>query len=126
MEPTRGTNIVDLVITKDPDIVHEVQLLDSLAASDHWMITWKVDINRPIVRHKKVFDYNKGDYKAIKQRLNGTDWNEYLHGDTENRWQTFRNLIHQLQQVHNPLKEEGNVAQQEGTDSCAEEKAPVF
>ena len=56
MEPTRGTNILDLVITKDPDIVHEVQLLDSLAASDHCMITWKVDINRPIVRRKKVFD----------------------------------------------------------------------
>ena len=38
--------------------MHEVQLLDSLAASDHCMITWKVDINRPIVRRKKVFDYN--------------------------------------------------------------------
>ena len=27
-EPTRGTSILDLLITKDPDIVHEVQLLD--------------------------------------------------------------------------------------------------
>jgi len=67
---------LDLVITKDPDIVHEVQLLDSLAASDHCMITWKVDINRPIVRRKKVFDYNKADYEAIKQRLHGIDWND--------------------------------------------------
>jgi len=56
------------------------------------------------VRRKKVFDDNKGDYEAIKQRLNGIDWNEYLHGDTENRWQTFKNLIHQLQQGHIPLK----------------------
>jgi len=51
-----------------------------------------------------VFDYNKGDNKTIKQRLNGIDWNEYLHGDTENCWQTFRNLIHQLQKAHIPLK----------------------
>ena len=56
------------------------------------------------MRRKKVFDDNKGDYEAIKQRLNGIDWNEYLHGDTENRWQTFKNLIHQLQQAHIPLK----------------------
>lgn len=73
-EPTRGTSILDLLITKDPDIVHEVQLLDTLAASDHRMITWTVDINRPTRRHRNEFDYNKGDYEAIRQRLNGINW----------------------------------------------------
>ena len=27
-----------------------------------------------------------------------------MSGDTEERWQTFRNLIHQLQKAHIPLK----------------------
>ena len=30
-DPTRGSNGLDLVITRDPDIVHEVEVLDSLA-----------------------------------------------------------------------------------------------
>jgi len=81
------------------------------------MITWTVDINRPTQiqihpsqrlhlgdQHSKEFDYNKGDYEAIRQRLNGINWSEYLSGDTEERWQKFRNLIHQLQKAHIPLK----------------------
>jgi len=45
MQPTRGANILGMLITKYPDIVHEIQLLDSLASNDHCMTTWTVDIN---------------------------------------------------------------------------------
>jgi len=59
-EPTRGNTILDLVITKDPDIVQDIEVLDSLAESDHGMVTWMVDITRNIPKQRIMLDYNKG------------------------------------------------------------------
>jgi len=45
-EPTRAKNVLDLVLTKDPDIIHDIQIIENLAGSDHNMITWKVDVQK--------------------------------------------------------------------------------
>ena len=103
-EPTRGDNILDLILTKDPDIVQEVEVIDSLAESDHCMVTWMMDISRCPQKQREMFDYYKGDYEAIGQKLQGINWNDYLVGDTEQRWQVFKDLLVQLQRTHIPVK----------------------
>jgi len=60
-----------------------IEVLDSLAESDHGMVTWMVDITRSIPKQRVMLDYTKGDYDAIRQKLLGINWNEYLVGDTE-------------------------------------------
>ena len=79
-------------------------MIDSLAESDHCMITWMVDISRCPPKQREMFDYYKGDYEAIKQKLQGINWNDYLVGDTEQRWQAFKDLMVQLQRTHIPVK----------------------
>jgi len=103
-KPKRGSNVLDLVITKDPDFVHEVEVLDSLADSDHRMVTWMVDITRYTVTQRETLDFNRGDYEAIKQKLSSINWEEYLVGDTEHRWQLFKDLLDQLQKSKIPVK----------------------
>ena len=103
-ESTRGNNVLDLVITKDTDTVQEVEVLDSLADSDHCMVTWKVDITWCTPKQREMLDYNKGDYETIRQKLSAINWEEYLVGDTEHRWQLFKDLLVQLQRSHIPVK----------------------
>ena len=75
-KPTRGNNILDLVITKDPDIIHDIQILDNLADSDHNMISWAVDITRKDVKQWRTFNYNKGRYDDIRHELQKVKWIE--------------------------------------------------
>ena len=103
-DPTRGSNVLDLVITGDPDIVHEVEVLDSLADSDHRMVTWMVDITRNTAMQRETLDFNRGDYEAIRQKLAAINWEEYLVGDTEHRWQLFKDVLVQLQRSYIPVK----------------------
>lgn len=37
-QPTRGNNILDLIISSEPDLVSNVNIMDSLSTSDHIMI----------------------------------------------------------------------------------------
>ena len=43
--PTRGSNILDLVFTTDPEMVEEVQVRENLANCDHNILTWEVNCN---------------------------------------------------------------------------------
>ena len=104
--PTRGKNVLDLILTKDPDILQDMQIIENLAGSDHNMITWnvQVDIQKNAKNNWCIFDYNKGDYDAIRDELRKVEWNNYLTGDTENRWQQFKKEIHRLQKLYIPTK----------------------
>ena len=39
-QPTRGTAVLDLVITSEPDMVEELLVLEGLGSSDHSMLLW--------------------------------------------------------------------------------------
>jgi len=103
-DPTRGKNVLDLILTKDPDIIQDIQIIENLAGSDHNMITWKVDIQKNVKNIWCTFDYNKGNYDAIRDELKKVNWNKYLTGDTENRWRQFKDEIHRIQQIHVPTR----------------------
>ena len=42
---TRGSNILDLVLTTDPGMVEEVQVRENLANCDHNILIWEVNCN---------------------------------------------------------------------------------
>ena len=62
--------MLDLILTKAPDIIQDLQIIENLAGSDHNMITWKVDIQKDIKNNWCIFDFKKGDYNAIRDELN--------------------------------------------------------
>ena len=81
-----------------------MEVLDSLADSDHRMVTWMVDITRNTAMQRETLDFNRGDYEAIRQKLAAINWEEYLVGDTEHRWQLFKDVLVQLQRSYIPVK----------------------
>ena len=106
IEPTRSVNTLDLPITKDPDIVHSINVLDCLAESDHRMVLSEMDIKQLDHKQTEALHYNKGVYEDIRQHSCGINWNTNLTSDIENRWQAFRDLILQLHMhtfLSNPL-----------------------
>ena len=72
-EPTGRDNILDLVLTGNPDIVHTVMVGEKLGRSDHRSV--RVDLKIPVPRiplaDRKVILYSKGDYEAFSEEVKG-------------------------------------------------------
>jgi hypothetical protein len=81
--------VLDLVITRDPDIVHDIQPVENVAGSDYNTIILNVDFERIIESYGQLFDFNNGNYDSIWQELKNVKWESCLTGDTENRRQQW-------------------------------------
>ena len=109
--PTRGGNILDLVISNEPDMVGELTVMEPLADSDHNMITWSIHFGEESeVRTGVRLDYRKADFEGIREELRGVNWNEFMTGKVEVDWIKFRDLLHGLERRFVPIKKvNGNV-----------------
>lgn len=104
-EPTRVASTLDLVITRDPHIIHDIAIHECLSSSDHNMISGLIDFEGSRYVQKLGYDYRRGDYEAINEELHRIDWDGYLIGDTNSRWIRFRDKISQLQKEYVPTRE---------------------
>ena len=68
--PTRGDNILDMVITDDPDDVRDLTDLGQFVPSDHkaFIFGFRTDAELPC-DHLLYRDYRKADVKSFKMRL---------------------------------------------------------
>jgi len=103
--PTRDDSVLDLILSRDPDLINNVQVLHNLGNSDHNIVTCTVHHeNEVLVNKRTARDYCKGDYTAISRVLSETDWNHLLSGDMESCWSGFKQLLLGLEAIFISLK----------------------
>jgi len=103
--PTREEAILDLVLSNDPDLVSDMNVLHPLGTSDHNMIVFSIHLNYEVSHDNKVLrDYKKGDYDQIRSSLADIDWDSFMSGTVNDSWLRFRDLLHRLIEEHVPLK----------------------
>ena len=68
-KPTRKENILDLILTTNPDIISNLEIHPGM--SDHCAVT--CDVNLSVKRQKKpdcyVYQYKKGDIEGVKKDM---------------------------------------------------------
>ena len=72
--PTRGSNILDLVLTTNEYLVENIETTDDEAVSlksDHKSIMFDVLLNHKpkFAAKRKIYNYNKGDFVALRESL---------------------------------------------------------
>ena len=80
IEPTRGNNILDLIITNSDDIIEEVDVGGYLGNSDHREIRCKIKFERA-VRDKnvsKIPDFRRGNFEGLRSYLQEIDWHQMV------------------------------------------------
>ena len=95
-EPTRGENILDLVLTNN-DNISEVDIGSQLDCSDHreirFNLEWEVNHNNNLVL---VPDFRRANYEGLRRRLEGVNW-EFLEvgddGPGNSVERTYNNLV---------------------------------
>ena len=70
----RDNVVLDLVLSREPDLVSQLQVISSLGDSDHNMIEFTFHLSRKVYNDtKELRDYRRGDYESIKKRLSEMD-----------------------------------------------------
>ena len=66
--------ILDLVITNEPNMVHDLEIHGNFPGSDDNVLSWKLDVTTEQSKvHREMFDYSRADVVTIRQELQATD-----------------------------------------------------
>ena len=97
--PTRGENVLDLLVSSDPDLVKNVQSSGKLSNSDHLILKFDV-VSSPTLRNpsvQRVPDFFKADFDAICRELNDRSWEtDFACMNACQRWDHFHNIVQSL------------------------------
>ena len=97
-KPTRGDNILDLILTSNEALVENINIEEPFASSDHCVV--KFDITCNIIRKDWklcYYDYRHGNYEAMKVYLAEMDWNIFINcKDVIEVWSRFIKMMKDL------------------------------
>ena len=106
-EPTRESNILDIVLTITPDLI-TTSVHDGM--SDHQIVILNLDMKAKIVKKKtrKVFIHGKADLQRIKEDIT-MEWEDFRksnpgNNSVERNWLKFKNLLHSVMQKWIPQR----------------------
>ena len=111
-QPTRKGNILDLVLTTNPNLVENVQVVNGMSDHDAVLvdITLKPSINRK--QPRKVFLFKKGDIESarndLKIRLDSYLTNNPLDKSVDEKYNFFTETVLEVMKEHFPQKKLGS------------------
>ena len=106
-EPTRGSNILDLLLTSNLDLVDSVLVDEKFSTSDHnsLFFTLKSPLPRINYKQRKVFLYSRGDYTSFNDEIKDMDWDLMLNGKSvDQQWEVIKNAYNALLEKYVPHK----------------------
>ena len=108
-EPTRidSNNILDLLLTNNPSLIHDISVRESLDTSDHSIIRFSIHSDKKVKDNKiLVYDYPKGNYTKFKAILAGINWESLLYNKSaHDMWDIFKAEINKIQKICISLKQ---------------------
>jgi hypothetical protein len=108
--PTRGDNILDLLITSVPEhvIITQIETPENAAVfTDHYVVFYKLNasVTIPAKTHRYVYDYGKGVFEGLRSALSAKKLCSNLdHEDINNDWQSWKNTFLQTVSKYVPCK----------------------
>jgi len=108
---TRDNSILNLVISREPDLVSNVSVIENLGNSDHNMVKFTVhhisSVKSSKIHHR---DYSRGNYQQINNYLSTVDWSSLMSGSVNECWTQFKQIVLDLEQKYIPLKPTTRIA----------------
>ena len=102
---TTDKSILDLILSKEPDLVCNVQDLGNFGSSDHKLIFCNLGTDVDIVNDFKTrFDYNRMDINGLRDEIRLVNWMSVLTGSVEDCWSKFKSTLLDLQNKFVPVK----------------------
>ena len=106
LTPTRGENILDLVMSVGSFQIDEVTVHETFSTSDHNIVTAKILTDLPTMVNKEIRDFKNTDWSIIHMHLACIDWNNFFYNnsDVNEMWNQFSDFLNYLIDLYVPLK----------------------
>jgi len=86
-EPTRGTAYLDLIITRDPDAVDDMNVLGRFGTSDHYIVVCQLMFGKVVLdTEHHLLDYNKGDFSRPRIMAQEVVWDKMVGSSASLSW----------------------------------------
>ena len=106
LEPTRGENVLYIVLSSQNELVDNVKIHEPLGNSDHNQIHFDINVKSES-KNKKTCkrNFHKGNYKDMRKYLAKLDWNNMLTNKTAIEcWNILKYEIESIIDKFVPLK----------------------
>ena len=114
---TRNNNILDLVLTNEPNTLFHIQVDSPIGRSDHCCVNFTVAFEsgalhvpsnaNPSTDHltAKRYRWNDGDYEGIANYLSAFDWSHLFSVNltVDSMWSAFSDVIYQAVDIFVPV-----------------------
>ncbi|KAF2355969.1 hypothetical protein FHG87_013272, partial [Trinorchestia longiramus] len=104
-EPTRGNNILDLVMTNTELSINGLEVTDKIG--DHQMIDFSLEVQDPNTRtqHKQVLDYKRANFELMKEELGSYNYEVLMNNqNAEECYMILKDKIATATDHHIPRK----------------------
>ena len=105
-KPTRGSAVLDLLLSNDPNMVEEVESGEHFGASDHNIVCAKI-LLRVRVQDSRVrlLDFRKANLEGMRRELGDVDWETLTTGQSASeKWETFKDQMCRVQSKYIPMR----------------------
>ena len=109
LEPTRGENVLDIVLSSQKELVDNVKIFEPLGNSDHNQIHFDINVKSES-KNKKTYkrNFHKGNYKDMRKYLAKLDWNNMLMNKTAIEcWNILKYEIESIIDKFVPFQKQG-------------------
>ena len=105
LAPTRGTNILDLILSTEENMIEEVEVNCPVSNSDHNLVTFQlICCTVEEISNKTNYRYDKANFQKIKEGLKEVDWENKLKGENvEDMWGLIKEELIQKRNMFVPI-----------------------
>jgi len=107
LEPTRNKNVLDLILTGNPDLIYSLKVEEPLGRSDHNAVyaELRIPVKKINSKTRKIYLYSKGNYDALNEELIDLKFEEKLKNlHTHEAWEVFKYEYDRLVEKYVPHK----------------------
>ena len=109
LEPTRGENVLDIVLSSQKELVDNVKIFEPLGKCDQNQIHFDINVKSES-KNKKTYkiNFHKGNYKDMRKYLAKLDWNNMLMNKTAIEcWNILKYEIESIIDKFVPFQKQG-------------------
>ena len=106
-KPTRGSNVLDIILSTNETLVDNVIIGPEFSTSDHRIISFDVKVKADNVKSssEKILDYRRADFNKLRTLLANANWDEIpTANDVNESWRYFTDVLNQAVKASVPLR----------------------
>ena len=106
-EATRGNNILDLILSSNPEQVRNVSVTERFGNSDHNIVKFEIIVNEETkVWKEKYLDYRNADFNKLRTEVSNIEWSDVNEETTiQDVWCKFKENLDTAVKRHVKVKE---------------------